>query len=63
MYRGKKSVFWAIMLILLAAALLASRLGYLEGIGFWPILFSAIFVAFVINGKESSGPFFSPSRS
>ena len=45
MYRGKKSVFWAIMLILLAAALLASRLGYLEGIGF-----SAIFVAFVING-------------
>ncbi|MCI9278768.1 hypothetical protein D7X48_03460 [bacterium D16-50] len=50
MYRGKKSVFWAIMLILLAAALLASRLGYLEGIGFWPILFSAIFVAFVING-------------
>lgn len=50
MYGGKKSAFWGIILILLAAALLASRLGYLEGIGFWPILLSAIFVAFLING-------------
>lgn len=47
---GKRSVFWGIMLLLLAAALLASRLGYLEGIGFWPILFSVIFVGVLING-------------
>lgn len=50
MYGGKKSVFWGIMLLLLAAALLASRLGYLEGIGLWPILLSAVFVAFLIHG-------------
>lgn len=50
MSRGKKNVFWGIVLLLLAASLLASRLGYLEGIGFWPVLLSAVFVAFLING-------------
>lgn len=47
---GKRNIFWGIMLLLLAAALLASRLGYLEGIGFWPILLSAVLVAFLIKG-------------
>lgn len=47
---GKKSVFWGIVLLLLAASLLAGRLGYLEEISFWPVLLSAVFVALLING-------------
>ncbi len=50
MFGGKKSVFWGIVLLVLAASLLAGRLGYLEGIGFWPVLLSAVLVAFLING-------------
>ncbi len=47
---GKKNVFWGIALLLLAAALLASRMGYLDGIGFWPILLSAVCAAFLVKG-------------
>lgn len=47
---GKKNVFWGIALLLLAAALLASRMGYLDGIGFWPILLSIVCVAFLVKG-------------
>lgn len=50
MVGGKKSIFWGIVLLLLAVALLARRLGYLEGIGFWPILFSAVLVMFLVKG-------------
>ena len=35
-----KNVFWGIVLLAAAAALLLGRLGYLEGVGFWPIIFN-----------------------
>lgn len=49
-YRGAKSVFWGVLLLLGAAALVVGRLGYLEGIGFWTILFTLFLIGFVVNG-------------
>ena len=49
MRRGK-SVFWGTVLLLGAAALIMGRLGYLEGIGFWSILFSACLISFLVKG-------------
>lgn len=46
----KKNIFWGAAFVLLAVAMLASKLGYLEGFSFWPILFSIILVAFFIKG-------------
>lgn len=48
--RGRKSIFWGVVLLLAAAALLLGRLGYLEGVGFWTILFSAILISFLVKG-------------
>ena len=48
--RGAKSVFWGVLLLLGAAALVVGRLGYLEGIGFWTILFTLFLIGFVVNG-------------
>ena len=48
--RGTKSIFWGILLLLGAAALVVGRLGYLEGIGVWSILFSVFLAGFLIDG-------------
>lgn len=48
--RGTKSVFWGVLLLLGAVALVVGRLGYLEGIGVWSILFSVFLVGCLING-------------
>lgn len=48
--RGAKSVFWGVLLLLGAAALVVGRLGYLEGVGVWSILFSVCLAGFLING-------------
>lgn len=48
--RGTKSVFWGVLLLLGAVAMVVGRLGYLDGIGVWNILFSVFLVGFLING-------------
>ncbi|HBA48174.1 MAG TPA: hypothetical protein DCZ91_10340 [Lachnospiraceae bacterium] len=48
--RSRKSIFWGMVLLLAAAALLLGRLGYLEGVGFWTILFSACLLSFLVKG-------------
>lgn len=49
MRRGK-SIFWGTVLLLAAAAILLGKLGYLEGIGFWTILFGACLLSFLVKG-------------
>lgn len=49
MRRGK-SIFWGVVLLLAAAAILLGRLGYLKGIGFWTVLFSACLISFLVKG-------------
>jgi len=49
MNRGRK-VFWGIMFIIGAMALLVVKLGYLEGIGFWSILFTIVLFGTLVDG-------------
>lgn len=55
--RGFKSVYWGVLLLLGAAALVIGKLGYLEGIGVWSIIFSVFLAGFLIEGliKRSFG--------
>lgn len=55
--RGAKSVFWGVLLLLGAAAIVVSKLGYLEDVGVWSILFSVCLIGFLVNGfvKRSFG--------
>ena len=48
--RGKNKIFWGIVCLLGAVAILAQRLGFLEGIGFWPVFFSICLTACLIRG-------------
>ena len=48
--RGAKNVYWGVLLLLGAAALVVGKLGYLEGIGVWSIIFSVCLVGFLIDG-------------
>lgn len=48
--RGKNKIFWGIVFILGAVAILAQRLGFLEGIGFWSVFFSVCLAACLIKG-------------
>lgn len=48
--KGRKNVFWGIALLLGAAALLLGRFGFLEGIGFWSILFDICLAAILVGG-------------
>ena len=56
-WRRTKKVFWGVLLLLGAVALLVNRMGFLEGFGFWSILFSAILVGTLVKGlaKRSFG--------
>ena len=56
-WKRTKNVFWGVLLLLGAIALLVNRMGYLEGFGFWSILFSIILVGVFVNGlvKRSFG--------
>lgn len=55
--KGAKSVFWGVLLILGAAAMVVSKLGYLEDVGIWTILFSVCLIGFLVDGlvKRSFG--------
>lgn len=46
--KGSK-MFWGILFLLGAAAFLASRLGFLKGIGFWSVVFTIGLVSILIN--------------
>ena len=50
--RGRRfrKVFWGMVLILGAGALLANNLGLFGEIGFWSIFLSAVLVAFIFDG-------------
>ena len=45
----RKNVFWGIALLAGAAALLLSRLGFLGGIRFWPMMLSIALLAILIK--------------
>ncbi len=49
MKRGK-NIFWGILFVLAAAALLVGQLGYLENFGFWTILFTIGLIGFLVDG-------------
>lgn len=46
----KGNIFWGILLILAAIAFIVNKLGFLEGIGIWSIVFSIALVGIFING-------------
>ena len=52
MSRGRK-VFWGMIFIIGALALLVVKLGYLEGIGFWSILFTIALIGVLVDGVIS----------
>jgi len=52
MSRGRK-IFWGMIFIIGALALLVVKLGYLEGIGFWSILFTIVLVGVFVDGIMS----------
>lgn len=56
-FRKTKKVFWGVLLLLGAVALLVNKMGFLEGFGFWSILFSVVLVGIFVNGlvKRSFG--------
>lgn len=55
--RGAKSIFWGILLLLGAAAIVVSKLGYLDDVGIWTIIFSVFLLGFLVDGlvKRSFG--------
>ncbi len=48
--RSGSKTAWGILFLLGAAAFLASKLGFLEGIGFWPIVFTIGLTVTLIKG-------------
>lgn len=55
--KAAKNVFWGVLLLLGAAAMVVSKLGYLEDVGVWTILFTVCLIGFLVNGlvKRSFG--------
>ena len=49
--REKGNVFWGIALLMAAAALVLGKLGFLEGIGFWTILWNVCLAAIFEIGR------------
>ena len=45
--RQVKKIYWGILFLLGAAALLLGRLGYLDGINFWSVLISIALFGFL----------------
>lgn len=48
--KKRTKIMWGLLLVLAAAALVVSKLGYLEGIGIWTILFTIGLLCFVVDG-------------
>lgn len=49
MKRGR-NIFWGVLFLLGAVAVIISRLGYLQGLGFWSVLITVFLAGFLING-------------
>lgn len=45
-----KNIFWGVLFVLGAAALLVGQLGYLEKFGFWTVLFTVGLIGFLADG-------------
>lgn len=45
-----KNIFWGVLFVLGAAALLVGQLGYLESFGFWTVLFTVGLIGFLVDG-------------
>lgn len=48
--RVRKNIFWGLAFILAAVALVVKKLGYLQGVGVWSILFSVILTVIFVKG-------------
>ena len=48
--RVRKNIFWGLAFILAAVALVVKKLGYLQGVGVWSILFSVILAVVFVKG-------------
>ena len=48
--RVRKNIFWGLGFILAAVALVVKKLGYLQDVGIWSILFSVILAAIFVKG-------------
>ena len=48
--RKTRNIFWGILFLLGALALLLGKLGYLNGMGFWSVFISVILAGCLING-------------
>ena len=48
--RQMKKVFWGVLFLLGALALLLGKMGYLEELGFWSVFFSIVLVGILIDG-------------
>lgn len=48
--RVRKNIFWGLAFILAAVALVVKKLGYLQGVGVWSILFSVILAVIFVKG-------------
>ncbi|MBE5853591.1 MAG: hypothetical protein E7299_11710 [Lachnospiraceae bacterium] len=46
----RKNILWGVIFLLAAVALVVKKLGYLQGMGFWSILFSVFLLGTLING-------------
>ena len=46
----RKNIFWGLAFILAAVALVVKKLGYLQGVGIWSILFSVILAVIFVKG-------------
>lgn len=46
----KNSIFWGVVFVLLAALVIVSEMGLIQGIGFWAIVFSVFFGATLMKG-------------
>lgn len=47
---GRRKVFWGVILVAGAVAMLMKRLGLFGGVGFWQIVFSAVLAVMLLNG-------------
>lgn len=48
--KSRRKLFWGIVLVTGAVAMLMNRLGYLGGVGFWQMVFTVILAAVFLNG-------------
>ena len=46
----RKNILWGVICLLAAVALVVKKLGYLQGMGFWSLLFSVFLLGTLING-------------